>query len=398
MTENSETIKTNASETELPAETKSAETEENMTITGEEPGIPADPETAAIREEPVRVTAAEKEDRAPRRLDQVGTIVPELERSNVRSKTSAEIEEENWQMIRRYERSRELLYSRIIGVEPGGSGSGFYVITSVHSMRVIIPDSEFFPADYDFTVMFGNAFNNLTARERRAAKFSAVSRMIGARICLVITNAAREKENSNTDSGDESGYTYGIIGSRVEGMKLLQDIWFFHKNRRLDNPGTPRSVQAGDVTKANVLYVRENGVRVECFGVETYISAPELSGIRFVTNCHDEVKPGDVIDVMVRNVTVKNDKVTVSVSKRQFDSGFSNANIRNIKQRGIYAGVVRSYNPNNGYYTVYLENGVMAAVHHDRIHGVVSLDLGDEVAVRISSVYSEHVVGDAYKF
>lgn len=398
MTENNEMIETNVSETIQSAETEPVNAEEPVTDASENPEIPSESATADASEEHLRITTAAKEERAPRRLDQVGTIAPELERPNIRNKTSEEIEEENWQMIRRYERSKELLYSRIIGVEPGGSGSGFYVITSVHNMRVIIPDSEFFPADYDFTVMFGNAFNNLTARERRAAKFSAVSRMIGARICLVITNAVREKENRNTSAGDGSGYTYGIIGSRAEAMKLLQDIWFFHKNRRPDNPVSPRSVQAGDVTKANVLYVRENGVRVECFGVETYISAPELSGIRFVTNCHDEVKPGDVIDVMVRNVTVKNDKVTVSVSKRQFDSGFSNANIRNIKQRGIYAGVVRSYNPNNGYYTVYLENGVMAAVHNDRIHGAVSLDLGDAVAVRISNVYSEHVVGDAYIF
>ena len=363
---------------------------------GRNPDIPAEPAVAATSDIPEapRSNVQPQREESPRELQQVGTLAPELERASTKVKSQAEIEEENWQMIRRFQRTQELLYSRIIGVEPGNSEDTFLIITSIFGMRVAIPDEYFF---VEYERQFGANFKDLPDREKYRIKYYAASRQIGARICFLITNATRERIADDGYDNWQSNYTYGIVGSRVAAMELLRDIWFFHKRRRADNRRNARTVKEGDYTKANVLYVREDGVRVECFGVETYISAFELSGLRYVTDCRDEVKPGDVINVRVRRVHMNGDDVYVSVSGRLYDVGYTSRNIKSMKVSGFYSGVVRNYNNNSGYYTINLDNGVIAAVHRDSIQGGNALEQGDEVYVRVRNIYDEIVVGDAYK-
>ncbi len=332
-------------------------------------------------------------------LRRIGTKDEELELEDRNEKSALEAEEEHWREIIRFARTQEILYSRLIGVEPDEDKKTVNLITSICGIRVVIPESEYFMPGFDF----GASYSAMTESDRLRRRIVMARYQMGARICFVIAGGMNGVQRTRLREEDvlpgQSPYEYAVIGSRVQAMNLLQDIWFFHRKRKNGAGSRPREVQAGDAAEANVLSVREDGVRVECLGVESFISAFELSGIRYVTNCQNEVKPGDRIKVRIKSLHVSRDpdSVYMSVSGRLYDSGLAGHVLKTMRVSGWYIGVVRSFNGNTGFYTISLNNGASAAVRRDWVQGNMPLHPGDTVSVQVIRILNEHVLGRAVR-
>ncbi len=329
----------------------------------------------------------------------IGTRDTQLEQEDRNEKSALETEEEHWREIIRFARTQEILYSRLIGVETDEDRKKVNLITSIYGIRVVIPESQYFMPGFDF----GASYAAMPESDRLKRRITMARYQMGARICFVIAGGLRGIQRTRLREEDvlpgQSPYEYAVIGSRVQAMQLLQDIWFFHKNRKPDSGAEPRTVQPGDAAVANVLSVREDGVRVECLGVESFISAFELSGLRYVTNCQNEVKPGDTIRVRIKSLHVSHDpdSVYMSVSGRLYDSGYAGHALKKMRVSGWYIGVVRSYNGNSGFYTINLNNGASAAVRRDWVHGSMPLHPGDTVSVQVIRILNGHVLGRAIR-
>lgn len=323
-----------------------------------------------------------------------------------------EEENKNWREIKQFVKDGEIVWGIVSGVQKGLSeqiSDGLFCVVTLPKypdMQVIIDENDYWMP----TQEYGNSYKSMSDEQKFAKRQRTMTYQVGARIPMLLINAQRTRVHQNGYDNWQTPYTYVIRGSRVKAMELLQNLWFFNSNAN-----RPK-LNESDVYFANVLQVRKNAIKVECCGVESYISAYEASGKRVVDDCTKYFKNGDKLNVRIsrlhihekgkpildRNGNVtgnveKENYVYLSVSGRLYDRGYTPKAISTITVGSSHLGQVASFNRKSHVYSVSLKNGVLAAVHASRLVGVRYLDRGDRVLVTVEEILDTYVRGRAMR-
>ena len=334
-----------------------------------------------IREMPAQTAPAEE----PRILENPGILSEELQKKEAVERSAEEKEDQFYRDLIRHQRTKALLWGEVFGVEESDVLPNHLVIAVLwNGMKVSIPDEEYFEPEFDF----GGSYPQMEEREKMRRREVVANYQIGARVCFVILGVSREKIK---DGDFENEYDYHIVASRRQGMEILRDIWFLHKNRR-DDTRAPRDVRVNDIIRdGHVISVNERYAVIECLGVETRVDAYNLTNREVVENCMDFVRPGDTISVRVRRLYLNpGEKIHLSVSGRLNESSKM---IRSMRVGATYLGHIDHYNKAKDRYTVILKNGVYGSAASWQVVGDLRLIPGDRVSFRVTDIRDGYVIG-----
>ena len=332
--------------------------------------------------------------------------------------SSADIEEDNFKKLQSAMNTKQIVYGVVMGclylsgktqnietgVETDGRNYISVVFPDMPEMHVYIKEEDYFMSMDD--AAFGKNYSSMDNKVKAAIRRNSINNQIFARIPLLITSITRNKIKGGSQQNIwQSPYEYNITGSRKAAMEYLQHIWFFS-----EDPNSPH-VSEDEVYRANVLEVWDYGARVECCGVESFISNYELTGTKNVDNAREYIEPGDQLFVKPFKLHVHHkedinpetklpygeDSVYMSVSGRRYDTGYKPKELAAMRVNGMYGGIVASYNSKHDTYTVNLMNGVRASVQRNMVNGMRMLTRGDKVIVRVTEILDSYVRGSAKK-
>lgn len=320
-----------------------------------------------------------------------------------------EEEEKNWKDILRFQRGQRIVWGRISGIHHYEAAktdeNGNYVLDE-NNQR--IPETKF-AAEVTFDrypnfiayikdeniwtneQYFGDSYRFFTgdSTKARVRREAALSAMLGAKIPMLITSTDRRRVAGETGAR----YIYTIAASRKAAMDIMMHVYFFN------NKGNGPKVDAGTVYNAHVLTVNANAVEVECCGVETWITAYNLTGRKHVEDCRDEVATGQTIKVKLvkfhankkgdpivgdtKGGTYPYDQVYLKVSGRSYDTFMTPPVFKNLTVGDTEYGTVAAVNYSKRIYSLILDNKVMASVPFTRVIGASRLEDGDRVIFTI---------------
>lgn len=448
-----EDVSSNEPEAEQTSEPASEAAEEQAEEPGEEPATEEHTEKP-VEEQAVEAThseakpetnAAENKQQAAatekkkREIHQLGIGDSLLGGRTVVEKDQQTIEYETWKSIEHDRRARTILRSTIDSIRLEPNSLTVQIVTHYKGLPVIINDSDFFmnesrfTEDYYRTSLFNNeehylnerfkevvdayiktnreaydayvskngsddgfitegwsvsAKNKIRAKiidERKAKiRHRTAKFMIGAKICFFIKSCKRERLDH--DLAEERGYAtdfyYTIYGDRVSAMNMIQYLLFVRRK----NP-----VAVGDAAMANVLRVTSTAVHVECCGVETRISANDLSSKKVISDPSDYFKPGDSFMVIIRKVFLPTDHsaksgFALSVSRRLYERGIADKNLLYMHEGDIHMGEVSFVSRERRGYTILLNNGVTCYVPAKLVASRLPLYIQDKVLVEIIKI------------
>jgi hypothetical protein len=335
---------------------------------------------------------------------------------NTNFQTPDEMETKNWTDIRGFVKNKSLVWGILTSVQKGLSENlpnGLYAIVTMPKypdMQVAINEDDYWMENQ----VFGSAYGKLSKEEQFEKRKRTMEYQIGARIPMFITEAKRIKLNSDFDTW-QTPYKYTIKGDRKKAMKFYQKFWFYSQD-------TDKKINKNDTYTANVLQVRNNGVKVECCGVESYIDAYELTGRTVVTDCTDcyingsKVVTGSKLSVKIKRCYIhhkgdpiikngvptgekeKEDWVYLSVSGRLYDRGLTPKALSMVTIGSSIVGHVSGYNRQKHVYSINLTNGVLASVHENKLLGCRRLDRNDRVLVTVEEKFDTYVRGRAKRW
>ena len=298
----------------------------------------------------------------------------ELERSE-------DEEEKVYQELLQAKEKGKILWGLVAGVDVDTSNNHAIITVIYNGVRVLMLDSGFFEPNWNF----GEGYEQLSEKEKVERRLKGARLTIGAHVPFIVKGVEKQSVIKGNLKGEKEVVA---VATRTEALAKLRDIYFLHKETK-----EPVDVYVNDQANANVIYVHENFVTVECLGVETRINAYSLNE-DYVENCNDFVSVGDVIKVRIKKITIEGDRVILKASGRL---NLGAKAIGSIKINGSYLGVVESYNKNKNIYTCKLKNGVNASVHRNSIMGHIELNVGDKVAVLVKAIEEDYVIGVALK-
>lgn len=368
--------------------------------------------TKTVAKAPKRKTV--KEEKVPEVHKELGIETDPLIADSLNQATLDEIETANWTEITGFKKNKSLVWGIVSSVQEGLSDNlpnGLFAIVTMPKY----PDMQVFISEDDYWMenqIFGSAYDSMTEDQKLEKRKRTMEYQIGSRIPMFIKEAKRLRVEDTYDVW-QTPYTYSIQGDRKSAMKFYQKFWFFSSD-------TKKKINKNDTYFANVLQTRTNGVKVECCGVESYISAYELTGRSVVTDCTNcyingkKIVNGSKISVKIQKCYIhhkgdpildKNgmptgkketeDWVYLSVSGRLFDRGFTPKALKTMAVGSVQMGYVSSYNKNSHIYSVNLSNGVLASVHESRLLGSRKLDRNDRVLVTVEEKLDTYVRGRA---
>lgn len=271
-----------------------------------------------------------------------------------------------------YRLNKKVLWGEIIG-ETGESK--LFVRVEFDGQIVDIPDEKFFPKDYKF----GERYEQLNEQQKlKKRKISARFRM-GSQTPFIITQIVDNPK--------------GIIGDRLSALKDIQERYL----------GMSDQIKIGDEVTANILAIFENFVLVECLGVETRISAYNLTDTCLVDNCRYYIKPGtsrpiktgDELTVRIKKLRKQEDGTYYLAVSGRLNHGAKN--IRDIHEGDTYIGFVECFNNKTRVYTVKLRNGVNVSVHEKSVMSRGTLNPGDRVSAVIKQKKEAYCCGTCQK-
>lgn len=283
--------------------------------------------------------------------------------------------------------TKGLAWVKVKGVETARTGR-MIIVTSLYDERCVIPESQFWMPG----MRFRRNYDGLSEEAKEAVRNERARQMLGAIIPITVEGVAKNHVADDPDSGEFEHDEMTAAGSRVNGMKILQDYWFWHQNGR--EGAEYGSVQRGDLYKrAHVLSVSENSIFVEAFGVETTIQMRDLTMSCFIENCHDYYHAGDTLPVVkvIRasaRKTPEETRIILDLSVRQAETLGTVQGYRNIQERGIYLGRV-THISRTGKYHILLQTGVPCVVSRENVAKLITLNPGDMVNVVITGKNDE---------
>lgn len=192
---------------------------------------------------------------------------------------------------------------------------------------------------------------------------------------------------------DKNGRADYVICSRSFAMEQMQNRFFFGKHPL---------AEVGGVAYAYVMAADDNGVRVECMGIETRINRGQLTARQLVLRAGDVYKPGMKIPVIIREMELGDHSIKRLVLSG-VDYEIKQGLVRSVTEFDLdkkpheLAQVV-SITPN--YYIVRLTAyGIIGLIAKENVRNGVDLKRGDNVfmeIVRVNERYNR-VMGNCYK-
>ena len=370
---------------------KKAEKKVDLNLAVAEPEVKADMELPEQINKPIRKRTARKPKEEKPSEDvkyssiEVGIASDDIGILRSDKDVRLQREEELYRSLVQYSRDKQVLWGTITSV----SSIGKHAIINVYwnGFDIMIRDSEYFEANFDF----GKRYLTMKDDEKLAFRRATASHHLGALVAFCVLTV---QKTLIKDGAYENEFSYQVVGSRTAAMEILRDIFFIHKNRKKNAQIAPRSCKVGDIQYAHVIGVKEEFVLVECCGVETRIHNVDLA-FDVPDNCEERYSAGDVIQVRVRGVSVKDNKVELSLSGKL---NLTPKNIINIKENALYPGKVARYNPNKKCYLVILDKTeVQVTIPENRVGGRLMLYPGDKVRVKIYRKHDDFVIGSAIK-
>lgn len=266
-----------------------------------------------------------------------------------------------------YKRTNKILYGT---VEQVVGEDKLFVVVDFDGIDVLIPDESFFPKDYEFGKDYAK-YND----ERKLSK-----RKISARFRIGSTTPFTIDAIQRPDSSKE----FALIGNRVKALSMIKHEYF-----------SKGSTRVGAEVKANVLAVFENFVLVECLGIETRLSAYNLTDTTVVDNCTRYCHSGDVLDVRIKKIKKNSeDDIYLAVSGRL------NKGAKYIKDMNVgdaFMGYVDGYNKEKRIYTIKTKKGTNVSVHAMSVISRGGLNRGDKVAGVIKAKENDYIIGTCRK-
>jgi hypothetical protein len=295
----------------------------------------------------------------------------ELSSEVLRGWQSADKDEQKYRELSDIQKKKKVLLGEVSGVDCIESANEVMITVTYNGIRVLIPDSEYFEARHTFS----KKYETMTPREKMKSRELHARFNLGS-VCPFII---RKVEKLKIEEGRYAGqYEVVAVASRIDALKDLRKSYFFS-----DPASTPKP---GDYAPANILYVGENGILVECLGVETFIDAYN-SREGYTENCMDWFRVGEQIPVRIKKVYLNGDDVYMSVSGRL---NMMPKSFNSIHLNSTYIGYVDSVNKEKGLYTIIIDGyNVKVAVLFSAVQGHVELNNGDRVAVKIKDIIED---------
>lgn len=293
----------------------------------------------------------------------------------------------HWKQASRMMQTKGLAWAVIKGIESTDTGR-LRVITSLYDERCVIPESQFWMPN----MRFRRNYDEFSTEAQTGIRLERARQMLGAIIPVVIAGMQKTHVADDPDNGVFEHDEITLAGSRVMGMEILQDYWFWHEKGAKD--AVYGEVKRGDIYKhAHVLSVAENSIFVEAYGTEATIQMRDLTMSCFIENCHDYYHAGDtlpavkVVKVRARK-TPEETEIYLDLSVRQAETLSTAQDYLNIQNRGIYLGRV-THISGTGKYHILLQTGVPCVVNRENVAKLIPLNPGDMVNVVITGKNDE---------
>jgi len=338
--------------------------------------------------EVVEVNGQEESKKPRKKFTTIGVYSEEILNEFSKIKTDKQVVNDQLREMNLHKTDGDVLWGTVIGIKPfnEGKNDAFFVIVDFDGIEVLIAESLYFPK----YTKFGLGYLNLDDRQKANWRASIIRSSVNAWCPFVLTGVYKKKLDEVYDNSS----VVWCLASRVDALDIIQDTYFFHKNRKIKDI-EPRNVEVGSVIEAHVLTVKEDLVTVEALGVEAKLDSYSLSD-EFIDDCHDKYYSGRVLNLYVKEISTDPDTGALKLKL----SGRTNEVSKQIslmKPGCIYLGRVVKYSPQSGNYTFALGNGVRAIVHKSRVEGEVDMVYGDKATIYVTNMFTDHVEGNAIK-
>ena len=274
----------------------------------------------------------------------------------------------SWKAIRRAMEDRSILERQIIGVEKAGEGRATpRVFVQYDGFKIAISTRDFFSVNF-----FSVDPERMDEEERNRREFQMASRMIGAYIPFVITDAqsAYDEENGK--------WIYAIRASRKEAIRRRRRNYYLGEEPR---------VRVGDTVKARVIMSGQSAIAMEVVGQEILVPAAEMSGCHWIDPMYD-YPAGTAVYVQVTELEVdrETDTVHLAVSRKPLEADLAKRSYEAVGTGMRYIGTVISVG--RDYVRINLDCNVRVAAPVMSLTGQ-RLHYGDRVSVSIKSKNDE---------
>lgn len=194
---------------------------------------------------------------------------------------------------------------------------------------------------------------------------------------------------------ENEGGQPSVICSRAFAMEKRQEDFFF---------GDHASAKVNDHATAYIMSVDNNGVRVECMGIETRINRGQLTARHLITDATEYYKPGMAIDVAIRELEVDKENRTVMIRLsgilREVQLGLAKS-VKDIDLTCKPHEVGQVVTVTQNYYIVRLVAlGIIGIIKHENVQPQgVTLSAHDNVFMEITGKNEKYnrVIGNCYK-
>ena len=397
------TKKTSTAKKDTVKKTTSEKSEkaEKNTVTVPEAVVPADIEEKPAKSRPVKKKAApaKPKEKEPSYFRNVGTYSSDISSEFAfTSTTQIEEEEKTYRFMRQCARNGEILVGTLVTVAADEKNLSLraYLLfepsfTKEHygQVEVMIPEELFFGKNPDF----GKRYSSKTPYEQFKVRKNRLLKYQNAKIHFCVLGVSRDKSDDPRFAGQK---ITTVIGDRNKAMGILRDMFFFHKNRKIEGQ-EPRSIEIGDTVEAFVVNALPQFVTVATCGVETKIYLNDLcldpinSCLRY-THVGEVLPRCEVLDVKIRDDETVELRLTNNTTR-------PSKSILTLTEGSCSTGRVAWYNKDKQIYIIHLVNGVTALVK-DTPNNVIpyqELAINDVVSVCITHLAENKVMGNATK-
>ena len=263
-----------------------------------------------------------------------------------------------WNELISVYRGKKSISVTVTGIEKMLS-QGYVIVTYYKTQRILVPIGEMM-INLDEEKADGYTENERLLR--------ACNSMLGSEIDVIIRGMDKDSES--------------IVASRKDAMIRKRERFYL----------TPLSdgisqVRVGRIVEARIVTTTQALARVEIFGVETILTASQLSW-DWIANVSDCYHVGDTIDVLITEIAGSDiEDLRVKADVRSITRNLSKENLSKCAVQSKYIGEIT--NVRNGVAYLRLKIGVNAIAHtiYDR-RSPARGDIVSFVITRINPEYS----------
>lgn len=240
-----------------------------------------------------------------------------------------------WNKILRTYNTRGTLTANIVGIETTENLDSMLVVAYLDGIqRILIPASEMGLPPID---------NNLSDDEKRKMTSRRLNSMLNAEIDFVIKGIDFDEQI--------------VIGSRKEAMARKRRRFYLSENPLITK---------NSVAESRIIVVIDNkGIRVEIFGVETFIHLGDVSS-EWIYDIRSKYSVGDVVKVRVSEISIlSTDEVQVMAEMVSLETDNKEELLNEIKLQQMYIGEVVSVR--NEIIRVKLPNGLVVTADKGKV-------------------------------